>query len=57
MLEKISSKKNQDYHKVTDEVNTLDIFTMTQTIKAIAIGIESIVDGTDAPSRVTITSD
>ena len=49
--------KDLDYHKVTDEVNTLDIFTMTQTIKAIAIGIESIVDGTDAPSRVTITSD
>ena len=44
-----------DYHKVTDEVNTLDIFTVTETIKAIAIGIESIVDGTDAPSRVTIT--
>lgn len=49
--------KDLDYHKVTDEVNTLDIFTITKTIKAIAIGIESIVDGTDAPSRVTITSD
>ena len=47
--------KDPDYHKVTDEVNTLDIFTVTETIKAIAIGIESIVDGTDAPSRVTIT--
>lgn len=49
--------KDPDYHKVTDEVNTLDIFTVTETIKAIAIGIESIVDGTDAPSRVTITGD
>ena len=49
--------KDPDYHKVTDEVNTLDIFTVTETIKAIAIGIESIVDGTDAPSRVTITDD
>ena len=49
--------KDPDYHKVTDEINTLDIFTVTETIKAIAIGIESIVDGTDAPSRVTITDD
>ncbi len=49
--------KDPDYHKVTDEVNTLDIFTVTETIKAIAIGIESIVDGTDAPSRVTIIDD
>ena len=49
--------KDPDYHKVTDEVNTLDIFTITETIKAIAIGIESIVDGTDTPSRVIITND
>ena len=45
-----------DYHKVTDEVNTLDIFTITETIKAIVIGIESIVDGTDAPSRLITTN-
>lgn len=49
--------KDLDYHKVTDEVNTLNIFTISETIKAIAIGIKSIADGTDTPSRVTMTKD
>ena len=49
--------KDPDYHQVTDEFNTLDIFTITETIRAIAIGIKSIVDGTDAPSRLIITND
>ncbi len=49
--------KDLDYHKVTDEVNTLNIFTISETIKAIAIGIKSIADGTDTPSRVIMTKD
>ncbi len=42
------------YHKVSDEANTLDISTITETIKAIALGIESIIDGKDTPSRVIL---
>ena len=41
-----------NYHKVTDEVETLDIENMTQIIKAIAESSKSIVSGMDTPSRV-----
>ncbi len=44
--------KDLDYHKVTDEARTLNIETITQTIKAIAIGTESIITGEDTPTRV-----
>lgn len=40
------------YHTVDDEVETLDIQTITNTINAIAIGTESIVMGRDTPTRV-----
>ena len=46
--------KDLDYHKVSDEVNTLDPYTISETIKAIAAGTKSIIDGKDTPSRVTI---
>ena len=46
--------KDLDYHKVTDEARTLNIETITQTIKAIAIGTESIITGEDTPSRVKL---
>ncbi len=42
------------YHKVTDEVSTLNMETITETVRAIAIGTQSIIDGTDTPSRVVI---
>ena len=35
--------KDLDYHKVTDEASTLNMKTITQTIKAIAIGTKSII--------------
>ena len=46
--------KDLDYHKVTDEARTLNIGTITQTIKAIAIGTESIITGEDTPTRVKL---
>ncbi|GGF66035.1 M20/M25/M40 family metallo-hydrolase [Wenyingzhuangia marina] len=40
------------YHTVDDEVETLNIGTITNTIRAISIGTESIIKGIDTPSRV-----
>jgi Zn-dependent M28 family amino/carboxypeptidase len=47
--------KDLDYHKVSDEVDTLDPFTISETIKAIAAGTKSIIDGKDTPTRVVIS--
>ncbi|BAV09011.1 Peptidase family M28 [Filimonas lacunae] len=47
---KMDSEPN--YHKLSDEVSTLDIENMTEVIKAIAISSTSIIKGTDTPSRV-----
>ena len=47
---KMDSEKN--YHKLTDEVSTLDIENMTEVIKAIVISSKTIVSGKDTPSRV-----
>jgi len=41
-----------DYHRVTDEVETLDIDHMTATIRAIARAVRPIVDGEVTPGRV-----
>lgn len=41
-----------NYHKVTDEVKTLDINNMTQIIQAITISAQSIINGRDTPTRV-----
>ena len=46
--------KDLDYHKVSDEASTLNMKTITQTIKAIAIGTKSIIAGEDTPTRVKI---
>ena len=46
--------KDLDYHKATDEASTLNMKTITQTIKAIAIGTKSIIAGEDTPTRVKI---
>ena len=47
---KMDSEAN--YHKVSDEVSTLDLKNMTQIISAIAISSESIVSGKVTPTRV-----
>lgn len=41
-----------NYHKVSDEVSTLDLINMTEIIKAIALSSKSIINGKDSPSRV-----
>lgn len=46
--------KDQDYHQVTDEAKTLDVGIITETIKAVAKGTESIIMGVDTPSRVIL---
>ena len=46
--------KDLDYHQLSDEVETLDVKIITETIKAISVGIKSIVSGDDTPSRVDL---
>lgn len=41
-----------NYHKVTDEISTLDLENMTAIIKAIALSSKSIISGKDTPTRV-----
>lgn len=41
-----------DYHRVTDEVGTLDLAHMTSTIRAIARAAEPIVSGEATPTRI-----
>ena len=43
---------DQLYHSVDDEFETLDIPSMTNVIRAIALSARSIVAGKDTPSRV-----
>ncbi len=45
---------DKDYHKVSDEAETLNMMVITQTIKAVATGTESIINGQDTPTRVVI---
>lgn len=46
-----------DYHQVSDEAETLNITVITQTIQAVAIGTESIINGEDTPTRVILEGD
>lgn len=41
-----------NYHKQSDELETLDMNNMTEIIKAIALSSKSIISGKDTPSRV-----
>ena len=41
-----------NYHKVTDEVKTLDMENMAMIIKSIALSSKTIVAGKETPSRV-----
>jgi len=41
-----------NYHKLSDEVSTLDLDNMTEIVKSIAISSQSIINGEDTPSRV-----
>jgi hypothetical protein len=41
-----------NYHKPSDEFQTLDIDNMNEIIKAIAKSAQSIIAGKDTPTRV-----
>ena len=45
---------DKDYHQPSDEVKTLNITVITQTINAIAKGTESVINGKDTPSRIVL---
>ena len=49
---KMDSEPN--YHKPSDEVETLDVENMAQIIKAIAESSKTIVSGKDSPTRVKL---
>jgi Zn-dependent M28 family amino/carboxypeptidase len=46
--------KDRYYHTVNDELETLNSKSLTNTIQAIALGIESIINANDTPTRVDI---
>ncbi len=50
---KMDSEPN--YHKVSDEIGTLDMDNMAMIIKAIALSSRGIVSGKDTPSRVNVS--
>jgi Zn-dependent M28 family amino/carboxypeptidase len=43
-----------DYHQASDEVGTLDLDHLTNTIRAIAKGAATIISGQETPTRVVI---
>jgi hypothetical protein len=49
---KMDSEPN--YHKVSDQVETLDLANMAMIIKSVALSSKTIVAGVDAPSRVNV---
>jgi Zn-dependent M28 family amino/carboxypeptidase len=51
---KMDSEPN--YHRVSDEISTLDMENMAQIIKAVALSSRSIISGKDTPTRVDTES-
>ena len=49
---KMDSEPN--YHKVSDQIETLDIENMAMIVKSIALSSRSIVAGKDSPTRVKV---
>jgi len=49
---KMDSEPN--YHKVSDQIETLDISNMAMIIKSIALSSKTIIAGTDTPTRVKV---
>ncbi len=48
-------EKDLDYHKVTDELSTVNSYIVSKTIEAIIIGTKSIVMGKETPSRPRVS--
>jgi hypothetical protein len=49
---KMDSEPN--YHKVSDQIETLDMDNMAMIIRSIALSAKSIINGQDSPSRVKV---
>jgi Zn-dependent M28 family amino/carboxypeptidase len=43
---------DEDYHQVSDEVETLDLDHLTNTVKAVGVAAEQMIRGEDTPTRV-----
>jgi hypothetical protein len=57
----ISTSKMEDppepnYHKVSDEIGTLDMENMAMIIKSIAISSKGIISGKETPTRVDVSN-
>lgn len=46
--------KDKHYHKVSDDLASLDLNSMFKVIELLAIGSQGLVDGTVTPSRVDV---
>lgn len=44
--------KDKHYHKTSDDIDSLDLDSMTQVIKSLATGTQGLVDGKVTPTRV-----
>ena len=44
--------RDEDLHRVSDEVETLDLANMTNLIRAIALGASAIISGEATPTRI-----
>ena len=49
---KMDSEPN--YHKVSDQIETLDLDNMTMIVRSIALSSKTIVSGIDSPTRVKV---
>lgn len=43
---------DEDYHQVSDEVGTLDLEHLTNTVNAVGVAAEQMISGEDTPTRV-----
>ncbi|WP_444998112.1 M20/M25/M40 family metallo-hydrolase [Aliikangiella sp. IMCC44359] len=47
--------KDQHYHKPSDDIKSLDLKSMTQVVQTLVEASETLVNGTDTPSRLDTT--
>jgi len=53
---KMENPPEPNYHKVSDEIGTLDMENMAMIIKAIAVSSKGIISGKETPSRVDVSN-
>ena len=44
--------KDEHYHKVSDDLASLDLNSMFKVIESLAIGTQGLVDGSVTPTRI-----